>query len=562
MGNNVTIYGKDHRTATLLINNESTLKELEYRNLEREQEEKRNEKRREDELKEKREKSFKRGLKKLTISDGMKSSVHCFPTFSDPKAFLLVKIVWMLIAMSSWSYWLYQTYGQYQNYASYGVISSYSMGYDTKTIFPAVSICNLNPYDGDVSKDYMDEILADNGIDPLNYTNLIKYTDAANNQFKASFEYKEFNEKTFSLYYQGYYLSQMLFSCEFNGVACTTSDFFWYHDYNYGNCYKFNGGDPSQNGDGAYSPITIGHSIRNSRKPGWENGLRIEMFVGRNEQLQYIYKTGIRIIVHNQSYVPFPDEDGIDIATRRQTNIGIRRKFINRLSDPYSNCVDELNDQVASKNNILLEMNKQKQSGQIKLYQQQYCLKICQQYYYVDKCKCYSYALLFLNVSDYFNSPNVFGCVSPSDVQCLETADLEFTNSDAIDQCYAKCPQQCNEIQYDLRVSEAHYPTYNYYASIFSDFSGVIDYDAYNEKTSLLVMFNVFYESNIYTIIQESPSITFYSLIANIGGNMGLFTGASVLSLIELVEYFLSSFILFIDLKILKNSKNKQLYKT
>lgn len=136
MGNHVIIYEKDRATTSLMISKETIAKELNYRNLERQEEEKKNEKRREEELKERRERSFKRGLKQLTISDGMKSSVHCLPTFSDPKAFRLVKLVWMLITMSSWSYWMYQTYGLYQSYATYGVISSYSTAYDTKTIFP------------------------------------------------------------------------------------------------------------------------------------------------------------------------------------------------------------------------------------------------------------------------------------------------------------------------------------------------------------------------------------------------------------------------------------------
>lgn len=53
-------------------------------------------------------------------------------------------------------------------------------------------------------------------------------------------------------------------------------------------------------------------------------------------------------------------------------------------------------------------------------------------------------------------------------------------------------------------------------------------------------MLNVFYDTMSYSIIQESPSLTSDTLIANIGGNLGLFTGASMLSVIELVELILA----------------------
>jgi hypothetical protein len=104
------------------------------------------------------------------------------------------------------------------------------------------------------------------------------YTDLANNQFKSYFEYLSLSG-SFDLYYNGFYLSQMLISCEYQGVACSENDFFWFHDHNYGNCYRFNGGDPDQylaDSNNSYNRS----ALKKSTKLGWQNGFRIELNTG------------------------------------------------------------------------------------------------------------------------------------------------------------------------------------------------------------------------------------------------------------------------------------------
>ena len=52
----------------------------------------------------------------------------------------------------------------------------------------------------------------------------------------------------------------------------------------------------------------------------------------------------------------------------------------------------------------------------------------------------------------------------------------------------------------------------------------------------------LFYGSLSYTISTELPQMNFVSLLANIGGNLGLFLGVSVFSLCEIVEIFIEVF--------------------
>ena len=264
---------------------------------------------------------------------------------------------------------------------------------------------------------------------------------------------------------------------------------------------------------------------------------------------QYVYKTGVRVIIHNQSIVSFPDEDGFDVPAGKQTNVAISRTIINRLPEPFSNCIDELTESVAQKNDVLKEMFDQKQTNKIKMYQQNYCLKICQQNYFIRMCGCFSYALKSLNLS----TITLNGCYEQTELDCIESADVQFANSDEINICYSKCPQACHETKFEYKMSQAAFPTRSYASQLnSSNISGIDYFQAFLQKKSTYagptyeivrqtgLMLNLFYESRSIASINEWEAFSFQSLISSIGGNMGLFTGASILSLIELVEYFIS----------------------
>ena len=60
-------------------------------------------------------------------------------------------------------------------------------------------------------------------------------------------------------------METMLISCYFNGEKCNLSDFYYFHSFEYGNCYTFN-----------YNLS----SIRYTSKYGPSSGLSMELFVG------------------------------------------------------------------------------------------------------------------------------------------------------------------------------------------------------------------------------------------------------------------------------------------
>ena len=79
--------------------------------------------------------------------------------------------------------------------------------------------------------------------------------------------------------------------------------------------------------------------------------------------------------------------------------------------------------------------------------------------------------------------------------------------------------------------------------------SDFIKFRSINSETVArsIVKMNIFYESLSYTLVTESPKLNGVSLLASIGGSLGLFLGVSTFSLFEVVEFIIT--IIFIKMK-------------
>jgi hypothetical protein len=157
-----------------------------------------------------------------------------------------LRLIWISAFLSCVGYCIYQIALVVEVYLKYEVTTKYSLVNEAPMLFPAVSICNLNPYDGLKINTAIDDELAQRHLSVSNYTLVSDFLDQVTNQFKSSFHAQAANG-TFNLQYSGYDLTEMLVSCKFAGVECTLADFSYFYDYDYGNCYRFNGGTNATN---------------------------------------------------------------------------------------------------------------------------------------------------------------------------------------------------------------------------------------------------------------------------------------------------------------------------
>jgi amiloride-sensitive sodium channel subunit beta len=384
-------------------------------------------------------------------------------------------------------------------------------------LFLAIVFCNLNPYNGVYARSYIQYVLEYKNISIQNYKSYYHYTEAASSQYKADIEEFYYESPPYSNIYElGEYLSSMLISCQYQGKNCDASNFYAFHDYEYGNCFRFNGLDAST--DYLDYNYTKASSLYQSRKPGSQNGLILELYAGDpNTQSQFITSTGFKVLVHNQTVIPFPAEEGILASVGQQTNVAITRRFVNRLSQPYSDCIDTLTQESSNANPILQIMYEQLQSSKIMTYQQSYCLKVCYFQYSTDLCGCFDFSLYFLNVTT-SQQP----CETVESVNCLNEAETKFYSSEVSDKCLAECPTECSTVDYDITVSVANYPSV-WYAQLLNESNRTFElntkiYNTDNISLALIqsttLLLNIYYDSLYFDVITETPAITFDKLLA------------------------------------------------
>ena len=456
---------------------------------------------------------------------------------------IFLRFIWIGFFLFSLSLCVYQVASSVLSYLNYDVISNLEINYENPAKFPSVVICNLNPYDGNYIRKEIKNIAENQRIASSNKTYFIEKINYLTQKLKSNFE-KKWENDTNATYFYGFFLSQMLISCQFQNKPCFNANFSYYHSFQYGNCYSFNSGTNS-----------AGKSIEifDSKQPGEKFGLQLELFIGDPQlQQQYTYLSGIKVIVHNQSYDFFSEEDGVEVATGTNTNIAISRTFLNHLPLPYNDCIENLNDYIGKQNKILRLL---KNVLNKTIYNQKYCLKICTQLFIIENCKCYDYGLPYIPDLRQDNTM-MNGCFSNENFECLEDKYNRLFENFA-NTCDTKCPRQCNKVIFDRKISIANYPT-EWYAKKIIENKGMGDsietnnlsYTNLNfeylKKTTLKL--NVYYDELFYSSMTESPAFKIKDLIVFIGGNLGLFMGISLLSLIESLEIFF-----YVIYKIIKN---------
>ena len=132
-------------------------------------------------------------------------------------------------------------------------------------------------------------------------------------------------------------------------------------------------------------------------------------------------------------------------------------------------------------------------------------------------------------------------CTTFNQSDCIR--DIVYANISKILEDCDECPLECSSVRYKLTRSFADYPTPAHAAEIIRSNKSILHRNAINDYQSNLtsirgsfLAFNVYYLGLSYTEISTLPKITPIDFICGLGGNVGLFIGASFLTLVELVE--------------------------
>jgi hypothetical protein len=109
--------------------------------------------------------------------------------------------------------------------------------------------------------------------------------------------------------------------------------------------------------------------------------------------------------------------------------------------------------------------------------------------------------------------------------------------------CYQECPLECDSIDYQYSVSSVDMDIEQFLQYSLQS-NGINLLDFLDNKYENFMFLKIYHNKASYTSINEIPKIEIVDLIANIGGNLGLFLGVSFLSFAEIFELIFEVFLI------------------
>jgi hypothetical protein len=138
--------------------------------------------------------------------------------------------------------------------------------------------------------------------------------------------------------------------------------------------------------------------------------------------------------------------------------------------------------------------------------------------------------------------------------------ELYLKKEEIYENC-ADCPDNCDSFLYEMTPAFTRYPEFKYAVKLIdsSAFLRQIFTDVkanYSLIKDSLVSFHVFYSDLKYIEIKELEKQSLIDLICSIGGTLGLFIGASILSFVEILEAIFTLILVSVDKKKTQREKN------
>ncbi|XP_048109719.1 acid-sensing ion channel 1C isoform X2 [Alosa alosa] len=295
-------------------------------------------------------------------------------------------------------------------------------------------------------------------------------------------------------------LEDMLLECKFQGENCTYKNFTPIYT-RYGKCYTFNSG-------------LDGNPLLTTLKGGTGNGLEIMLDIQQDEYLpvwgetdETSYEAGIKVQIHSQDEPPFIDQLGFGVPPGFQTFVSCQQQLLQYLPPPWGDCKSTPID-----------------SDYFSTYSITACRIDCETRYLLENCNCRM-----------VHMPGTSTVCTPEQYKDCADPALDFLVEKDNDYCVCETP--CNMTRYGKELSMVKIPSKASAKYLAKKFNKTEQYIGDN----ILVM-DIFFEALNYEKIEQKKAYELAGLLGDIGGQMGLFIGASVLTILEIFDYLYEVF--------------------
>ncbi|CAF0888993.1 unnamed protein product [Rotaria sordida] len=453
----------------------------------------------------------------------LNTSTHALPGIARSESFHNC-VFWSISFLIFTGIMIYFIVKSIINYFDYPTSIDLSYNNDWQQYFAAVSFCNIAA------------LRFDRFIQPfLNFTNSlnIKNTNDTTtiseyqSQFIWLFLVDQIN-KNQSLEDYSFPLSSMLQGCAYNFETCTSADFISFVSPSYGLCYTFNAKLKNSTDD----------SLRFGNFYGGAGILSLSLYVHSYQYVPYSTDAaGILVLIHDNRQVPMIETSGIELGPGRRYKLSYRKKKINLLSSPYTDCTNKISNPMKAMLSNYYPADY--------VYSQSNCYQICQQTYVYEQCGCVNPYLWYIRWIVLPGTDNIIFAPAcyPSD-DCFDKVSKRLFASASLVEIYCSdCSQECSTNSFVLQTSssmlyiDSKLDTIknfveNSLVPLPNNWSTTWRQHIYENYLTI----NILRETSIVETHTQTSTLGFVDVISNIGGQTGLWIGISFLSIMELIE--------------------------
>ncbi|XP_071950423.1 acid-sensing ion channel 1-like [Antedon mediterranea] len=414
------------------------------------------------------------------------TTLHGVQYIATSKAFI-VKVLWLMVFLGGLGVCTWQIVLRIDEYIQFNVNTEIKLSFLTEMDFPAVTICNFNRYrNSSLTEDerkIIEYLWEAEDYDYYSESELENYSDIFGSE---PFNTSEFTRRV------GFQLDdETVESCQWLDQTCSATNFT--HIFtSYGNCYTFNSGESD-------------NAILKVKQPGAGNGLQIMINILQDEYTETKdgnIEAGLKVLVHDQNEPPLIESKGISIPPGYHAFTSTKRIQVTNLDPPHGKC----------------------QPSRKLTYYDQYTLSGCYIECRLDRifteCQCRPIRY----------PGNATECTPKQTNSCAKDV-LERLKSGKLPEC--DCPVPCKYTTFDTSVNYASIPNKNVEADLKTLYGSESEYIKEN-----FILLDVYYEELNFQEYKQNAAMTFSALLSDIGGQLGLFIGASVITFAELGQFF------------------------
>jgi hypothetical protein len=237
-----------------------------------------------------------------------------------------------------------------------------------------------------------------------------------------------------------------------------------------------------------------------TNQAGDNRGLRLELLVHTTD-LELAYRTGIRLLVHNQTKneASITDENFLNVKPNTETFVGVIRSDHTSIPHPFTKCISSLRPFSEYSKRIFgffADLN-------VTEYDKQLCVALCYQDKMIENCSCCATITNSIDGAKY--------CATKSELECEVLFNERFDKISTSDMCQDVCREACYENMFHFSTSFSSYPTRIYENEI----NERLKKPRNGTLSQHLLKLTVNYVELSYGFSREVPAFTFPTLLGN-----------------------------------------------